>query len=187
MHENVFVPRTGCLRNCVPPPPFLPAHQRLRLVNNRSRKNNDNRQTPTLVGPSPTERRRSHPSPEYPTTTPQKRPGLNSVAIAVNLKIWACNRLMSSRKLCRFGAFVHSFKPVFSSHRTVRPSYHPSGPPRYPSSSSSPLFHAYSTLHPTPIRLYPATMSPMFTEDDKLNVDRVAVIGAGPCGLAAAK
>ncbi|KAF5485384.1 Thiol-specific monooxygenase [Colletotrichum siamense] len=29
-------------------------------------------------------------------------------------------------------------------------------------------------------------MSPMYTED-KLNVDRVAVIGAGPCGLAAAK
>ncbi|KAL3295267.1 thiol-specific monooxygenase [Colletotrichum asianum] len=76
---------------------------------------------------------------------------------------------------------VYSFKSVISSLHRLPPSC--SSALRYPSSSFQPYS---STLRPTPIRLNPAAMSPMYTED-KLNVDRVAVIGAGPCGLAAAK
>ncbi|KAK1854847.1 putative flavin dependent monooxygenase [Colletotrichum chrysophilum] len=76
---------------------------------------------------------------------------------------------------------VYSFKSVISSLHRLPPSC--SSALRYPSSSLQPYS---STLRPTPIRSNPAAMSPMYTED-KLNVDRVAVIGAGPCGLAAAK
>lgn len=94
-----------------------------------------------------------------------------------NLKVWECNRLMHSHQHKSLRAVIHSFKSTVS-HGFRSPSAL-----RYPSSSQA---FGYSTIRPTTVRSIPATMSPMYVED-KLNIDRIAVIGAGPCGLAAAK